>query len=220
MKLSCLLFSLILHLLTGCGPAKKEDPNKLLLPPGYAEINDIRSFARCKGPQGNYTTSVHSASDGSCTFTQEYEYRPLPFLASLTADNRGYVIDSNQRITDTLPNDAVEMIRSHEFHRMHSNPAHFFRSLVFEKDMDKTTAQFRASDRLGYPVHIYYNRHDKLISRVEMLNPADTGQAIEIIFKSWTNSAYGKLVKELEIIQAKKDSFYFDFTSVLINQKN
>ncbi|MEM9545218.1 MAG: hypothetical protein AAGA77_04560, partial [Bacteroidota bacterium] len=52
---------------------------------------------------------------------------------------------------------------------------------------------------------------------VEFLNMMDTTEVIQVEYKKWVESEYGKLAKEIEIVQAKKDTFHFDFKTIEIN---
>ena len=42
----------------------------------------------------------------------------------------------------------------------------------------------------------------------------DTTEIIEVIHKKWSDSNYGKVVSEIEIIQARRDTFYYSFDSI------
>ncbi len=214
-KLSMYLGVFIL-LLISCG--QNEKVPELILDSRYPKIQHISTFANCLGPEGRYTTEVKSSSDGSCFFSQVDANSGKSFTAIINSDLMGFVIDSMQTVIDTLPNRAVEMIRSHDFHRLHFNPQHFFDSIVFDYHLDKDLSLYRAIDRLRNPISIYYNRNTRQISKVELLSPIDTTEVIEIINKKWTNSDYGKMVEEIEIIQAKKDTFYFKFERIEINK--
>ena len=71
-------------------------------------------------------------------------------------------------------------------------------------------------DKLDNPAKLLYNREEKLISKIELINPKDSSQSIEIHYDKWMDSKYGKMVKEIYIVQAKKDTFFFDFQSLKI----
>ena len=191
--------------------------NELLLNSKYTQIEDINTIANCKGPNGEYTTKVVSKKNGELLFTQIFSNERLPFKAKLSAENNGFVIDDNKKILDTLTSVSVEMIRSHDFHRLQTNPEYFFNQIKFEKKLDAETELFTALDRLNNPVKIYYDRAIKQLKRVEFRNMMDTTEVIEIVFKKWSKSDYGKLAKVIEIIQAKKDTFNFNFQAIKIN---
>ncbi len=141
-----LLFHIIICALglTTCGERTPSD-RQLSLDPKYLDVEDIRSFANCIGPNGNYTTEVISKKDGNLQFTQVFDYRDAPFKASIDATNRGYVIDENQQVIDTLSNAAIEMIRSHDFHRLHTSPESFFSQIKFASESNNQIQLFSAN---------------------------------------------------------------------------
>ena len=110
------------------------------------------------------------------------------------------------------------MIRGHDIHWMQTHPAKFFNQINFEKELDSGSELFTGRDGLNNPVKIIYDREQEQILKIELLNSMDSTEVIEIISKAWTNSEYGKLVKEVDIIQAKMDTFNFYFEHIEINQ--
>ena len=206
-----LLFFITLFVCIACSEREKQ----IELNPKYSEIQNIVSIAQCKGPGGNYVTEVTSFEDGGGLFTQKYDYQKN-FYSRINSDSTGYVLSEQGDTLQALPRNAVEVIRSHEFHRLHINPNHFFHEFKYinnENDLEV----YNALDRLNRTAKIYYSRKEKLIEKVELTNPLDTLQTIEIQHKKWMDTEYGKMVKELEIVQAKKDTFYFNFENIQIN---
>ena len=98
----------------------------------YTEIQDIYSIANCDSPFGKYTTEVHSFIDGSCYFKQEFLDNNSPFIVKIDSNNKGYIIDENEVVMDTLGKLDVEMIRGHEIHKMSINPKFYFKNLVYQ----------------------------------------------------------------------------------------
>ncbi|WP_299245493.1 hypothetical protein [uncultured Aquimarina sp.] len=196
---------------------RKSNKNNISLDPRYLQIESINSFANCNGPNGNYTTKVISKKDGALIFTQIFDYRDSPFMAKLSSDNKGFTLDENNKILDTLSNVSIEMIRSHDFHRLQTNPKSFFNQIKFKKRLDVTTELYSAIDRLNNPAKLYYDKAIKQLRSVEFKNMMDTTQVIKIVYKKWDESNYGKLAKEIEIIQAEKDTFNFSFETIKIN---
>lgn len=215
-----LMFCILIYSfgVVSCNEKKSTKNSELSLNPRYLQIEDINSFANCKGPNGNYTTKVVSKKDGSLFFTQIFGNRDSPFMVQLSSDNKGFVIDDKKKVLDTLSNVSIEMIRSHDFHRLQTNPESFFNQIRFEKILDTEMELFSAVDMLNNPVKIYYDKTIKQLRRVEFKNMMDTTEIIEIVYKKWSESDYGKLAKEIEIIQAKKDTFNFDFQTIEINK--
>ena len=210
-----LLFSMGI---VSCKKEKSANVHQLTLDPRYLQIDTINSFANCYGPNGTYTTEVFSEKNGSLLFSQVFEYRDSPFTAKLHSDNKGYTIDKSGGISDTLSAISIAMIRSHDFHRLQTNPRSFFTQIMFEKDIDDKIELYTGIDKLDNPIKIYFDSAVQQIKIIEFLNMMDTTEVIKIVFKKWIESDYGKLAKEIEIIQAKKDTFNFDFKTIEINK--
>ena len=213
---SCITLSIVLLGLMSCN-TKQNSSYKLILDAKYKNIKSIHTIADCKGPGGAYTTEVKSELDGSCVFIQQPEDSNTKFHVQITQDEKGYVLDDQKKIVDTLAFEDVVMIKGHEFHKLHSNPSHFFDEIHYEKTINDEFDLYKAKDRLSNPVRIMYNTKHKLIYKVDLLNPRDTTEVIEIINTLFVDNAFGKMVKELEIIQAKKDTFHFNFKSIKVN---
>lgn len=195
------------------------EPPSLVLPAEYQQIKSIEAEAQCRGPRGAYTTSVLSFTGGACSFTQNYSYKDEIYRALIRPDYKGFTIDSSGKILDTLSAEAVEMIRSHDFPRMFARPQDLFQAISFQKNVDAHTHVFQAKNRLNAPVELFFDNREKQISRVGLLNPADSTQAIEIVPTQWTDTGFGKLVSALYIVQGGKDTFSFEYKTLKINQK-
>ena len=194
---------------------------EITLDPLYSDIVKIYTVALCEGPNGRYITEVQSDMEGDCVFSQLYESDATPFVAKLTNDDQGYILDSTYNIIDTLALAAVVMIRSHEFHRMNIDPYSFFSGIKYSAkshDKDALLLKYIGIDKMKNPIEIYFDKDQGTINQINMLNPVDTSETIQIINKSWTNSDYGKMVKDLEIIQAERDTFTFNFKKVALNE--
>ena len=195
------------------------EPPSLVLPAEYMQIKSIEAEAQCRGPKGAYTTSVLSFTGGTCSFSQKYSYKNTPYRAQIRPDYLGLSIDSSGKILDTLSAEAVEMIRSHDFQRMFARPQDLFQAISFQKKVDAHTQVFQAKNRLNAPVELFFDNKEKRISRVDLLNPADSTQAIEIVPTQWMDTGVGKLVSALYIVQGGKDTFDFEYKILKINQK-
>ena len=199
---------------------KKQNEEKvLLLQPNYDQIQDVFSIADCDSPFGKYITELNSFNDGSCYFFQKFDASELPFIVKIDSLNNGFLINESGDIIDSISHKDIVMIRGHEIHKMSIDPRFFFDSLTYKKPinyLDSNHHVFSGFDKLNNPVELFYNNKAKLISKIKLLNPKDTSQTIEIVFDKWITSKYGDLPKEVKIIQAKKDSFFFNFRSLRI----
>ena len=213
---------ILLVILWSCSK-KQAEQKELVLHSNYDQIQDIVSIADCDSPFGKYITEVHSLTDGSCYFFQKFADNNVPFIVKVNADNKGHIINEQDVILDTLSTEDVEMIRGHEIHKMSIDPWFFFEDITYEKQLKYLGTEselYNGKDNLDNPVEIVYNRRKKLISKIALLNPKDTLQTIEILYDKWVQSNYGKMLKEIKIVQAKKDTFYFDFRSLKVSDES
>lgn len=201
--------------------ACKESPKKvpqLTLDRRYSQVNTIHAIASCQGPQGAYSTEVQSSSDGHMIFTQVFDYRDDAFIAQIDEDGNGTILDTDMEAIDTMPAHVVEMIRSHDMHRMHIDPNFYFRDITYETVYDSMVQIFIAYDALDHPVTIYYDRSSQNISQLDLINPTDTTEMIQIKYLAYRPSGYGDLADEVAIIQDGRDTFLFRYQSVEINR--
>lgn len=211
------LFALLVAMQWSC--TEKPKDKTIVLSSDYQKIQDIVSVAHCSSPFGQYITEVHSLADGSCYFKQLFSDSDSPFIVKLDSLNNGYLVTENDSVVTTLSPEDVEMIRGHEFHKMSMDPWQFYTNIHFDKNVTHLGAdheRYLAMDRLDNPAKLLYNREEKLISKIELINPKDTSQTIEIHYDKWVDSTYGKMAREIYIVQAKKDTFFFDFRSLKI----
>lgn len=209
------LLCVLLVVFCSCG----EKQYQIIIPESYTEINDIIAIADCSSPFGDYLTEVRSKGDGSCVFIQKFNNTDAPFIVRLDGINTGYVVNEQDVVTDTLSREDVEMIRGHEIHKMSITPGFFFNTINFEKQTDyrgSTHEQYSAKDGLDNPVSILYHPEGERITKIELRNPMDIQQSIEILFNAWTETKYGELANDVSIVQAQKDTFNFYFKSLKI----
>ena len=212
---------LIAVLFTSYSCNKSLDNAGIALPSSLDEISDIITIADCTSPMGDYLTEVRSMGDGSCLFIQKSNTSNHPFIAKIKDDGLGYVLSEHDNIIDTLSRENVEMIRGHEIHKMSINPKFFFDEISLDQATSKLDQQYyHAKDGLGQPVKISYTRKDQKITKIELINPRDARQTIEIIYNSWIATKYGDLAKNVDIVQAQKDTFNFNFKSLKIYDKS
>ena len=207
---------LVLIIFSSCNKQKKTF--ELKLPKVYKDITNIEAYASCQGPNGAYRTIVRSQSDASFEFRQEFTYREAPFHGIVTANDEGFIIDSLGNREDTLSKEVVEILRSHEFHKIHIHPEYLFSNIQYQSE-EGNLRLFKSTDRLGHPVVITYDQKNKWIEKFIMKNPMDTAEQIEIRYSYAKETPFGPLARELLIIQGGKDEFMFHFDSVLINDQ-
>ncbi|MBR9920477.1 MAG: hypothetical protein GYB31_06530 [Bacteroidetes bacterium] len=191
----------------------EDDTVRLPLNSNYLFIDEIHSVANCLGPDGRYVTEVHSFTDSTYTFKQDFEYREEAFHASVSENGIGYVLNPEGEVVDTLSREVVEMVRSHDFHRIQTRPNQFYSDFQVVEGGNSVNAV----DKLEHPVRMIPDESQEVISSVMFWNMLDTSEVIRIDFTDWVESDYGKLVKKLRVIQAERDTFFFDYTQLMIN---
>lgn len=193
--------------------------NKLKLDSRYNQIQEIVAIADCDGPFGKYITEVRSSRNGECYFKQEFEQDPRPFIVRINSNHQGFMLDDQEAVVDTLRMEDVLMIRGHENHFMHALPHLRFEEINFEKKIRQEGQDFDlylGKDLLNQNVKFYYLADSNRIEKLEFINPVDTTQLIEVIHKKWKQTEFGELVKELEVVQAEKDTFKFNYHTIRI----
>ena len=212
-------FSILLFGIFSCNP-KHELQNELLLDDRYKEVQNISTSATCTGPTGNFTTLINSTKNGDQFFTQIYGEGVPRFKAVVTAENKGFVIDQDNNRADSLSTMNVAMIKSHDFHRIQMDPGSFFDDITYNSKLDNGTELFTSRDLMDNPARLYYDRDIKQVIKIELINMMDTTQTIEIHHKKWTDSKFGKVVSEIEIIQAGRDTFNYSFDKIELNSND
>lgn len=216
LKLNFSFFILYSFLFIGCNPNAEK---RIDLHPAYDTFVNVISVAKCTGPERAYTTEVHSTKDGYTYFRQDYDVPEDTFEAIIIIGEEGYSLQNNQ-VKDTLSKASIEIIRGHEFHKIQMFPDQYFTDLTYEGEelfQDQICEKFKGVDLLSNQVNIFYNRKEKLLEGFTMLNPGDTTERIEIIYKEWIDSPMGKIAKNVEIIQGGKDVYTFEFKDVEFN---
>ena len=192
---------------------------ELELEPKYEDFRNIKSFADCIGPNSNYKTEIWSTDHPFTYFKQTYESNEKDYEVFINGIE-GEVINKKREAIDTLSKEQIEMIRSHEFHKIHIMPNQFYKNLTYigmEDYQGKRCENYVGNDILENRINLYFNRKNKLIMGIIMLNPIDTTEQIEIQYKEWMESKIGKIAKKVDIIQGEKDVYEFNFNEVLIN---
>lgn len=187
-----------------------------------AQVSDkytILTRADCTGPNGPYTTEIHSGPNGYLYFKQIREGDQIPFVAVVFDNQSAFSLKEVYSFDETLSLPVITMLRGHDFQRMARSPETFFGPLNYEgktKVKDKKVKKYTGKDLLGEPVNLYFNNDNDLL-KVDFTNSLDTTETIEILFRTFQNTSEGRIVSKVEIIQAGKDIFTFDFTEVIFN---
>jgi hypothetical protein len=180
----------------------------------------IMSVADCSGPQGTYTTEVHSTDDGYVFFRQDYTYRNEPFIAVVYDSVSGYSLDTDYRIVDTLDPLMIGMVKGHAFCRIALDPEWHF-NITGGGDMHSYRGDscllYDGMDRMGRSLKVYINPSTRLLAGYIFHNPFNETEKIETVYRSWMEIDALPWPDTVEIIQAARDTFTFVYREILIN---
>jgi len=184
---------LLFLLLIGCTP-KSQNTNL------YA----ITSKAKCKGPSGEYHTTLHATVDGYTRFIQNHPNRDT-YDAICYGDTLGFALasDTIARWTERAER-AVG--KGHSFHMIAYQP-----NLVFNSSKGKYF------DVLENEVKVEFDSNTNQVRSFRLTNPFDSLEHIDIFFSNWEQVQDIVLPMSVKIIQGGKDEFFFEFYDVKIN---
>ena len=182
-------------------------------------IHSLESTANCKGPGGLYRTYVYSDQKGNLIFTQDFDYKDS-FSAKVDSTGQAYVLDSLGMANDSLSYAVREMMQSHAFHWIHLFPEFIiqdYKTDLIAHSSDDNQVHFNANDQMGNPLHLVFDNKTDLLSSFTLQNMFDTTELINCYYTNYRESRYGPMVQDVMIVQANRDTFNFEFTSVKIN---
>lgn len=182
------------------------------------KINNLITYANCQGPEGNYTTYTSSSfTDDYVLFKQDYEYRNNPFYAVIYQKDTGYGLDTALSSQGPLSDPVIAVLKAHEFHELMMQVDLRYSGMELIGDtifFDQPCAQIRASDHLGLPVRLYFNKKTNLLEGMSQSNPYKRGEIISVHFFDWEKVDGLKVFKKLEIQQGKVDRYLFEFENI------
>ncbi|MEM7104485.1 MAG: nuclear transport factor 2 family protein [Bacteroidota bacterium] len=221
MKLPLVLILIGAMLFAGCtNPSENLLANKSInLQPGYQNVKTLITKAKCTGPNGDYSTTVHSTLDGYTIFHQERVERE-DFQVVLINHETGFQVGDDEVIGAPIQKVVADIAKGHEYHKISMFPRTYFSDLNFSKTTDFEGIEcklFSGIDPSGNPGSLFIDTNTQTVKGFEIRNPFDTIQVIKTVYKTWQTSDYGQLVKTLEIIQGGRDTFTFDFEETSIN---
>ncbi len=180
--------------------------------PSSKYLRNIIAVADCEGPEGAYTTTLAADHQGFLDFRQSFTYREEDFTAQVLADSLGQTLLPNDLVDQTLPPETLAMLQGHNFIWMYLQPKQFFNHL------DVKSPWFaKGVDALGNPVELKREETQYQIQEINIRNPMDTAELIEIQYLSFDSTAFGTLPNKIRIVQAKQDTFHFSFRELQFN---
>jgi hypothetical protein len=186
-------------------------------------LKNIHAVANCNSPKGKYLTELRASNTGYFSFYQKFDDRDVPFKCVINGDS-AIVLSESDQIIDTLSQVDQLMIQGHNFHMMAYYPDKFFENIyqlprrnIF-RNIDVRTWQ--GSDPIGNKVAMHTCIDNGYVIGIEMINPLDTSETIEIFYSDYNWLKNVPLAQKIEIVQAQRDTFTFDFESLELNVDN
>jgi hypothetical protein len=180
------------------------------------QIENLTSLAQCKGPNGAYTTEVHTHRNGYGYFKQVYSYRDAPFEIITKGTSRGFIPGKPQ---EAISPNTVYAIRSHHFHNVIlevKQRFHDFEPAQLVTISGQDFFQINAKDELNHPCSLFFDKSTLRLSAFHIQNPDDPLEIIKTRFSDWRNIQGLALPHHLEIEQGDK-VFTFDFVKITLN---
>lgn len=180
-------------------------------------IENIVASASCEGPDGPYTTLTESSfTDDYLLFKQDYLSKN-PFYALIITKAEGYGLDSALHRQGPLSEAVIAVLKAHEFHEMMLQPeTRYFHIKLLEDTTfyDQQCRQLIASDHLGLPVRLYFDKHTQLMAGIAQSNPYKKGEVISVHFENWNREKQPVFFEKVTIHQGKKSVFTVNYTSI------
>lgn len=180
-------------------------------------VENISTLAKCKSPQGSYTTEVQTTSKGYGYFKQVYSYRPKAFEAVTKGVREGFQVDSDK--IEKLPENAIYAIRTHYFHHLILNIKQFFHQFEKAEVVEingKKVYRVKAKDELNQDCWLFFDVNRGFLTAFHIQNPDNKEEIIKTEFSEWKEVESLQLPYHLEIDQNGK-IYSFDFSQIIIN---
>lgn len=176
---------------------------------------NVVAHAECTSPDGGYTTDLAADHKGFLEFRQAYSYADGSFAAQVQGDSLGQSLSVDGHPDAPLDSPVIAMLQGHNFFWMYLQPDMFFR------DLDKTDPlNWQGQDALGNPVQVRLDDEQHQVEQIDLRNSLDTTELIRINYLSFDSTVFGPLPLELEVVQAARDTFRFQFTEVTFNTED
>lgn len=225
-----LVFGLFIHSLGSAqnGQAKKNPSSSTILKASLKavgktktihQIENLNSLAQCKGPNGAYTTEVHTHRNGYGYFKQVYSYRDASFEIITKGTTSGFIPGKPQ---EAISPNTVYAIRSHHFHNVIlevQQRFHDFEPAQLVAISGQDFFQINAKDELNHPCSLFFDKSTHRLSAFYIQNPDNLQEILKVRFSDWRNIQGLNLPQHLEIEQGDK-IFTFDFIKIILNAPN
>lgn len=187
---------------------------------GKKEINkviNLSSFADCIGPNGNYTTQIYSAKNGKLIFKQ---VRGTNTFIGQTNGHIFWTKDEKNDDFSLADNHAAFAWRSHDFQFLAMEIGERFKNFAFDGEENlsgKIILKLNATDEIGNPASISFDKQTHLLSAITIQNPFDKNETIRTVFNDWRQVGKLKLPSKVTVTD-KKGDFVLNFREIVLNK--
>ena len=184
---------------------------------GHRGVRNIRGIADCTGPNGKYTTEYTQLPD-------RLIFRQVRAGNVYTGHTNGGVFwTKDEKTGDFSPAGTSEAFawRSHDYQMLVMDPAARFRDAVFEAEetfAGSAANRLRATDELGKPAFLFFDKTSNLMLGFTIQNPFGTKpETILTVFNEWKQA--GKTQASLKGDRDRQTRrFRSRFTGISLNK--
>ncbi len=183
------------------------------------QVRSIRAVADCTGPNGRYTTEIHSARGDRLSFKQ------------VRADGRTFAGFVSGKIawTEKAESDEVAwldktgaaMIRGHEFQMISLTLSQRYKNFVVEGEENfagLACIKIRATDELDKSFHLFFNRQTHLLAGMIFSDPRSAnGEVVKVVYNLWKPIGRVKLPVKITATDRAGD-FVLNFHTIGLNK--
>ena len=181
-------------------------------------IRNLRAFADCTGPNGKYTTEIHSAKNSRLIFKQVRQTGKS--FVGQTNQNVFWTKDETSNEFSLADKQAAFIWRSHEFQWLAIALMERFREPSFagrENFAGKNALKLSMKDELGNPTSVFFDSESGLLLGFISLNPlGEQPESVRVVISEW--KAVGKVKLPSKVTATdKQGDFVLDFQDISVN---
>lgn len=183
-----------------------------------AKVRNLRAFADCTGPNGNYATEIYSATGGRLIFSQT---NAKGAVYTGQTNGRTFWTKDEKNKDFSLSDDRTASIwRGHDFQFLAMEIGERFKNFTFageENFVEKSALKLNATDEIGNTANIFFDKETRRLLGFIIQNPFDKNETIRVHFNEWR--PIGKLKLPFKITATdKQGDFVLNFTEIVLNK--
>jgi hypothetical protein len=183
-----------------------------------ARVRNLQAIADCAGPNGNYTTEIYAAKNSRLIFKQVLANGSI--YRGQTNGPIFWTKDEKSGDLSLADARAAFVWRSHDFQFLAMEIAERFRDFKpagEENFAGRAALKLNATDELGHPASVFFDRETRLLLGLTIRNPFDAGETIRTVFNEWQQIGRLKLPSKVTATD-KKGDFVLSFREIVLNR--